>query len=130
MREVIDRSPEVLEASTPFPRILDLVVNSRHTEFFVVDGEGRLLGSIALDELRRLIFEQEAFRHLVVAADLVEEDRPMATENDPLDWVVQLMGGRARHRARRGGRPRETEAGGLDRGARPHARLQPRGAAA
>jgi CIC family chloride channel protein len=91
VRDVIDRSPEILDASTPFPQILDLVVTSRHTEFFVVDADRRLLGSIALDELRRLIFEQESFRHLVVAADLIESERPVVTENDPLDWVVQLM---------------------------------------
>jgi CIC family chloride channel protein len=91
VRDVIDRSPEILNASTPFPQILDLVVTSRHTEFFVVDADGRLLGSIALDELRRLIFEQESFRHLVVAADLIESEQPLVTENDPLDWVVQLM---------------------------------------
>jgi len=92
VRDVIDRKPERLEASTPFAKILDLVVNSRHTEFFVVDAEGRLLGAIALAELRRLIFERDAFRDLVVAADLVETGRPAVTENDPLDWVAQMMG--------------------------------------
>jgi CIC family chloride channel protein len=91
VRDVIDRKPEVLEASTPFARVLDLVVNSPHPEFFVVDGERRLLGSIALAELRRLIFERDAFRDLVVAADLVDSDRPVLTEAETLDSVVQLM---------------------------------------
>jgi chloride channel protein, CIC family len=91
VRDVIDRKPEVLAASQPFAKVLDLVVTSRHTEFFVVDAEQRLLGSIALAELRRLIFERDSLRNVVVAADLLETTRPIVTQDDPLDWVVQLM---------------------------------------
>jgi chloride channel protein, CIC family len=91
VRDVIDREPELLPASAPFTEVLDLVVRSRHSAFFVVDERGDLLGGISVAELRRLIFEQETLRHVVVAADLVESGRPTVTENDDLDTVMQIL---------------------------------------
>jgi CIC family chloride channel protein len=91
VHDIIDRDPEVIPASAGFLTVLDLVVRSRHTEFFVVNNKGDLLGAISLSELRRLIFEQEALRHVVVAGDLVLPDPPSVTENDTLDVVMQLF---------------------------------------
>ena len=91
VREVIDPAPEKVRASTRFAEILDLVVRSDHTAFFVVDDEERLLGAISLSQLRSLIFQRELFQNLVVAADLLDTDCPSATEKDDLDLVVQLM---------------------------------------
>jgi len=90
VRDVIDREPERVAARASFREVLDLVVRSRHNEFFVVDERGELLGAIAVSELRRLIFEQESLRHVVVAADLIEQ-RPTVTENDDLDAAHGLL---------------------------------------
>ncbi len=70
--------------------MLDLVVASPRSDFFVVDEEGNYLGAISVSALRRLIFDQDALRTLVVAADLVEQ-RPTVTEDDDLDTVMQLL---------------------------------------
>jgi CIC family chloride channel protein len=91
VRDVIERDPDVVRASAPFAQVLDLVVRSPHTEFFVVDETGDLLGAISLSEMRRLILDQETLRHVVVAADLLEPGRPTVTENDDLDSVMQLL---------------------------------------
>ncbi len=91
VRDVIDREPDLLPASAPFNEVLDLVVRSRHTAFFVVDERDDLVGAISVGALRRLILEQETLRHVVVAADLVEHGRPHVTENDDLDSVMQLF---------------------------------------
>jgi len=89
--ELVDREPEVVKPSATFAEVLDLVVRSPHSEFFVVDDDRRLLGSISLSALRRLVLEQDTFRHLVVAADLLDSDRPTVTENDDLDLALRLM---------------------------------------
>ncbi len=89
--DVIDREPAVVGASAPFAEVLDLVVSSPHTEFFVVDEGERLLGVISLSDLRRLILEQDTLRHVVVAADLLETGRPTVTETDDLDLAMQLF---------------------------------------
>jgi CIC family chloride channel protein len=91
VRDLLDREPDVIRASAGFPEVLDLVVRSEHSEFFVVDDHERLLGAISVNALRRLVLEQDTLRHLVVAADLVDSTRPTVTENDDLDLVLQLL---------------------------------------
>jgi CIC family chloride channel protein len=95
VRDVIDPEPEVIPASASFKTILDLVVQSHHTQFFVVDGEtdGKLLGAISLSELRRLIYEQDALQLVVVAGDLVDTRRPTVGEDDDLDLVMHIFSG-------------------------------------
>lgn len=91
VRDIIDRKPEVIPASTSFAQILSLVVQSLHTEFFVINEQGYLLGAVSLSEFRRLIFEQEALQHVVVAGDLVVPLRGTVREDDNLDVVMRLF---------------------------------------
>lgn len=90
VREAMDHEPEIVPANASFPTILDLVVQSRHSQFFVVDSQSRLLGAIALDEVRRLIYEREALTGVVVAGDLVER-RPVLKPDDDLDLASRLF---------------------------------------
>jgi CIC family chloride channel protein len=89
--DILDREPEVVTASARFATLIDLVVESDHTEFFVVGEHGRYQGPIYLAELRRLLHEQEHLRSLVVAGDLVVPGRPTVREDDDLDVVMQLF---------------------------------------
>ncbi|MCU0670211.1 MAG: chloride channel protein [Myxococcota bacterium] len=91
VRDVIDREPEIIPADAPFGDVLELVVGSRHTAFFVADGGGELLGAISVHELRRVILEEDSLRNVVVAADLIEESRPTLHEDDTLDLGLQLL---------------------------------------
>jgi CIC family chloride channel protein len=90
VRDVMDNEPEIIPANAGFQTILDLVVQSRHTQFFVVDAESRLLGAIALEEVRRLIYEGDALGDVVVAGDLVER-RPVLKPEDDLDLASRLF---------------------------------------
>ena len=93
VRDVLDPEPEVVPASASFKTILDLVVQSRHSQFFVVDGQKGLLGAIALSELRRLIYEQDSLQLVVVAGDLVDTRRPTVAKDDHLDLVMHMFSG-------------------------------------
>jgi CIC family chloride channel protein len=93
VRDVIDSAPEVIPASANFQTILDLVVQSDHSQFMVVDKNDNLLGAISLTEVRRLIYERETLQHLVVAGDLVDRNRPTVTEEEDLSVVMQLFSG-------------------------------------
>ena len=93
VRDVIDEQPEVISESANFQAILDLVVQSDHAQYFVQNDQGRLLGAISLSEVRRLIYEQEAFRHLVVAGDLVDTRHPSVTADNDLAVVMQIFSG-------------------------------------
>jgi CIC family chloride channel protein len=93
VRDVVQKSPEVIPESANFQTILDLVVQSDHGEFFVVSRQNQLLGAISLSEVRRLIYEQEALRHLVVARDLVDTSRTRVHMEDDLSVVMQIFSG-------------------------------------
>jgi len=89
--DVIDRAPEVVSDSAGFEALIDLIVRSPHTEFFVVDAQRKLLGSISLAELRRVLLEREYLRSVVVAGDLVVSNHPSVTADDDLDFAMQLL---------------------------------------
>ncbi len=91
VRDLVDRDAERVHADASFQEVLDLVVRSTHAEFFVVDASGRLVGAISVSQLRRLLFEEETLRHVVVAADLIETERPVLRESDDLDSALQLF---------------------------------------
>lgn len=91
VRDIIDREPEVIPASAPFLSVLDLAVRSRHSSFFVVNAERELLGAVSMSALRRLIFEQEALRQIVVASDMVDPNVWTVSEDENLDVVMQLF---------------------------------------
>jgi CIC family chloride channel protein len=91
VRDLVDRDVERVPADASFQEVLDLVVRSPHSDFFVVDAAGALRGAISVAHLRRLFFEEEALRHVVVAADLLEADRPTVRESDDLDGALQLL---------------------------------------
>jgi CIC family chloride channel protein len=91
VRDVLDPEPEVVPASASFKTVLDLVVQSRHSQFFVVDADRKLLGAISLSELRRLIYEQDVLKLVIVAGDLVDSRRPTLAEDDHLDLVMHIF---------------------------------------
>ena len=91
VRDIIDREPEIIPASASFAQILGLVVQSRHSEFFVINEQGEFLGVVALSEFRRLIFEQDALQNVVIASDLVIPPRGTVREDDSLDVVMRLF---------------------------------------
>ncbi len=89
--DIIDREPEVLQASANFASVVERVIGSEHSQFFVVDEDQKLRGLIHLRELTRLLVEGEALRPIVVAGDLLDPRLPTITEDEDLDVVMQLF---------------------------------------
>jgi chloride channel protein, CIC family len=96
VHDVIDRHPELVSASASFEDVVDRVLESDHIEFFVVDENGELEGTIHLREFTRMLIEKEALMPIVVARDLAEPHPPTVTEADDLDLVMQLFNIEAR----------------------------------
>jgi CIC family chloride channel protein len=91
VHDIIDREPEVLPASANFATIVERVIGSEHSEFFVLDEREQLRGLIHMRELTRLLVEQDALRPIVVAGDLLDPRLPTVTEHEDLDVVIQLF---------------------------------------
>jgi len=96
VHDVMKREPEVLRASANLEQVIERVLNSEHTEFFVVNDRDELEGAIHLRQLTRMLVEQEALMSIVVARDLAELGPPTVNEDDDLDLVMQLFSGEAR----------------------------------
>ena len=91
VRDVIMLDPVIVPASADFKTVLDLVVQSSHSQFYVANSAGEYLGAISLLELRRLIYEQETLQHVVVAGDLVDSSHPSVTDDVDLSVVMQIF---------------------------------------
>jgi CIC family chloride channel protein len=91
VRDVIATDPEVVPASANFKTVLDLVVQSHHSQFYVAKPNGDHMGAISLLELRRLIYEQETLQHVVVAGDLVDRSHPTVTDDVDLSVVMKIF---------------------------------------
>jgi CIC family chloride channel protein len=91
VHDVVDREPEILHSSDNFQAVVDRVLGSEHTEFFVVNDREELEGTIHLREFTRMLVEQEALVPIVVARDLAEPNPPTVNEDDDLDLVMQLF---------------------------------------
>jgi CIC family chloride channel protein len=91
VHDIIDREPETLPASANFETVVERILASGNSEFFVVDDRRELIGTIHLRELTRMLVEQELLRAIIVAEDLLESDQPMVDENDTLDVAMQMF---------------------------------------
>jgi CIC family chloride channel protein len=87
VRDAIDRSAVVVEASGSLQAIVSAAARARLTTLPVVDEDGRLLGVIRYEELRTLLLDRGTLASLLVAADLagpVESVTPSHSLRDAL----------------------------------------------
>ena len=86
--KVMKTDYEWVHAETSFRKLMDLTVNSPHTNFFVVDHQKQLLGMISIHDVRKIIYESDALESIVVAHDLMTPVRYTFLPTDTLDTVI------------------------------------------
>ena len=70
---------------------MDLTVTSSHPNFFVVDNQKKLLGIISIHDLRKIIYEQDALAHIVLAHDLMMPINHFFLAEESLDEVTKAF---------------------------------------
>lgn len=81
--ELTDKSRPPLSPDMKLGKMLQIVSNTKHLHFGVVDGAGLLLGIININELRNIIFRSEFYNTFTVdqlmkpPKDLIRSDMPM-----------------------------------------------------
>ena len=88
VHDIIDRDPATLHANANLATILEQVLDSERSEFFVLDEHDRMVGTIHLRQLTRTLMEQDILRHVIVAGDLIVRHEAALTEDDNLDVVM------------------------------------------
>jgi len=92
VKEVLSEDVAVVPAGLPFDEVVPRFLATPHPELLVVAGEDRLVGTVALGEIKGALHEVETLGGLVVAADLADRSVPVVLPGDRLDLVMHLFG--------------------------------------
>ena len=93
VHDIIDRSPVTIAANANLATVVEQVLESDHSDFFVLDDVGRLIGTMQLRDLTRTLVDRESLLHVVVAGDLVVPHPATLGENDDLDVAMRTFSG-------------------------------------
>jgi CIC family chloride channel protein len=91
VHDIVDREPEVLHANANLAEVLERVLDSERTDFFIVNEQDQLIGGIHLRQLTRMLVEQDVLEHVIVAGDLVHPVPAQLNEDDDLDVVLHVF---------------------------------------
>lgn len=92
LAEAVARVP----ADESFGALLVRIAESPASYYYVVDGQGRLEGVIALAEISSHIADAPVLKNLLLARDIARDDVPEVAPADRLDEVMRTFGGRDR----------------------------------
>jgi CIC family chloride channel protein len=90
--EVLNKNAVIIRPDLHFNELLELVVSRPNTQFFVIDHENRFVGSVSLQDVRRVLLDQDYLTDLIIALDLVNPDIPRLKLLDDLDSVMKIFG--------------------------------------
>ena len=86
--DVMRRDPITVDAGLSFGQLLPRLLGAHHTELMVVGEDRRLLGTIDLADIRAAVPDSEDLAALVVAADVMDTQSPVALASDRLDMLM------------------------------------------
>ncbi|MBQ6668850.1 MAG: chloride channel protein, partial [Deltaproteobacteria bacterium] len=84
------RTLDVIDEETPISGILKKFTESDHLFFPVRSTDGHYCGTIALEQIRPLLVDQEA-DHFLVARDVADTGYPTVSANESLGEVLQFF---------------------------------------
>jgi CIC family chloride channel protein len=90
--EVVDKKPLKIPETTPFNKLLDLVVNTSRSEFFVVRDGNHYVGAISVYQMREVLLEGDWLNPLIIARDMADPSYPALKSTDSLDMAMKLFG--------------------------------------
>ena len=88
---IINKKPVVITEKTSFKKLLDLVVHSPRSEFFVIRDGRRYIGAVSVHQMRQVLKESEWVHPLVIARDMADLTYPVLTPEDKLDMAMKLF---------------------------------------
>jgi CIC family chloride channel protein len=92
VQDIMRKSIELIQPQTSIDRLIQKFIESPHSYFYIVDGQGKITDRISQSELSAIAPEYENLRDIVVASDIGTPTILTVTENDNLDYVMKLMG--------------------------------------
>jgi CIC family chloride channel protein len=90
--EVINSDIVTIPKTATFQEIIQLMLNSQHQEYFVIDSNKKLNGILSFHQLKEFLLEGEYLSNLVIASDLVEQNYSVVYPEDNLDLIMHQFG--------------------------------------
>jgi CIC family chloride channel protein len=87
----ITNNPVTVKEGAGFQELMNLLVNSSRSRFFVVGDKNEYLGTISIHQLRNLLRERELLNPLIIARDIMDSTYPTLRPDDQLDLAMKLF---------------------------------------
>lgn len=87
--EILKTDMDVADYRTPFRELLEVILNAKYGDIFVVDGMNRFLGIITFKDIRQALIDND-LTDLLIANDLIM-DIPAVTLHEPLSSVIEKV---------------------------------------
>ncbi len=97
VRDSYNNDPHIIGETATVPQILQAIGSSPQVEFPVLDGELKLVGMIAYEDLRTVLSDPSAFSPVVLAGDIATEEFEYVTPDDTMRTALQKLGVRGSH---------------------------------
>jgi len=86
--DYVDSEVETVRPETSVKALMEQMINSERTQFYVTTGEGRLFGVITMTDLRRILMHREGLEQVLLAEDLAHEQVPVC---EPAETLSQAL---------------------------------------
>jgi CIC family chloride channel protein len=91
VRELTREVAEPLHPETPLGRIVEQVVEGRHTMLYVTDAQAHVVGEVSVDDVASIIRHEEELKHLLVAADVMRPPSGLVQLDNTLADCMELF---------------------------------------
>jgi CIC family chloride channel protein len=91
VEEVMTRNVVSISPSLSLEKLARMVETRGHSGFPVVDSSKKLVGLVTFDELRMALNEEDLFKAVIVAGDIMRIPSPTVFRDQPLSEALQLF---------------------------------------
>ncbi|MCB0305790.1 MAG: chloride channel protein [Calditrichaeota bacterium] len=92
VKDVINKDVEIVPGNYSFTELIRCMIRSHHQEYFVVDRQDKLIGSISIQDLKQFLKDEAYLASLVIAADIAHPPLARLYLDDNLDLVMHHFG--------------------------------------
>ncbi|RMH77065.1 MAG: CBS domain-containing protein, partial [Calditrichaeota bacterium] len=92
VKEIVNTDVEKITGDSSFTDLIRCMIRSQHQEYFVVNENDELLGTISILELKEFLQEEEYLSGLVIAADIAHPPPAYLYLEDNLDLAMHHFG--------------------------------------
>jgi chloride channel protein, CIC family len=88
VRQALRADAPRIEPHLPLQKVVERVMDDEHTQFYVTEDDGRLVGVVHLSELSRIVTRREGLDQVLLAEDMAHAEAPVCLPDEPLNRAL------------------------------------------